>query len=342
MDNSEIIEKYQHHRIIIDKVKTTTIRNEKIILVTLSNKIQKPFKDATEQDILDYLAGYKAGTQDSRINHLKLFYRWLYTLEKGDRLPDCIRRIRLTPSRFKRQKGDIELRERRITPTEYQRLLDCAHTLMHKALLETLYHYGPRISELLSMNATDVSYDGSITKVTFRESKTQARDAVYSGRLEHLLTWSESYQPFKGMNDKPLWVDYRTNNRYAGRSALTLLQRVCARAVVSKRTLHDFRHTSISNDRDNGIPITHIETNHGLVHGSLMMKIYDHNKTSDYEAYLKRKNSETPPTYESLENQKKTLEEKYQQEIVDLKNEIAHIKKMINITETLNKVLTKK
>ena len=50
-----------------------------------------------------------------------------------------------------------------------------------------------------------------------------------------------------------------------------------------------------------------------------MMKIYDHNKTSDYEEYLKKKNNETAPTYESLEMQKKTIEEKYEKEIKDLK-----------------------
>ncbi|MBE3123120.1 MAG: site-specific integrase [Thermoplasmata archaeon] len=220
---------------------------------------------------------------------------------------------------MKRQKGDIELWERRITRNEYQRLLDCANTIMHKAMLETLYHYGPRISELLSMNAIDVSYDGAITKVTFRESKTQAHDAVYSGRLEHLLNWSESYQPFKGIKDKPLWVDYRTNNRYASRSALTLLQRICKRAGISKRTLHDFRHSSISNDRDDGIPITHIETNHGLMHGSQMMKIYDYNKTSDYVDYLLKKNNETKPTFEAQEKQIKILEDKHEKEIRDLK-----------------------
>jgi site-specific recombinase XerD len=322
MDNREIIETFAHHRFTIDRVKTTTIRTEKIILISMDNKIKKPFKDVTEQDILDYLAQYKEGTRDSRINHIKLFYRWLFKLEKGDRLPDCIRRIKPTPYRLKRQKGDIESRERRITPIEYQRLVDCAHTIMHKALLEALYHFGPRISELLSMNATDVSYDGSITKVTFRESKTQARDAVCIGRLNHLLTWSESYQPFKGQKDKPLWVDHRTNNRYASRSALTLLQRICERAGVQKRTLHDFRHTSISNDRDNGIPITHIETNHGFAKGSPMMRIYDHNKTSDYEEYLKRKNTETAPTYETLQKQKNIFEEKL--------NEITTLKEQMN------------
>ena len=344
MKNSDIIEKYLEYRTNSNTVKTSTVTTEKFILQTLDKKLNKPFKKATEEDLREYFKGYKESSRDSRINHLKIFYRWLFNLEKGDRLPDCIRNIRPTPYRIKRGRGDIELREHRITPNEYQRIIDCANTQMHKALLETLYHYGPRISELLSMNANDACYDGTITKVTFRESKTQARDAVYNGRLNYLMTWVESYQPFKGMKDKPLWVDHRTNNRYAKRSALGVLHRICQRAGISRKKLHDFRHSSISNDRDAGIPITHIETNHGLTHGSLMMKIYDHNKTSDYEEYLKKKNNETPATYEALRKQKQTLEEKHEKEIVNLKiaGTILYDAVKLMLDETMQEVLKNK
>jgi len=319
MNNKEIIKEYEQHRIKIDQIKKTTATTEKFILETLDKKINKPFKKTTQQDILTYLNDYKPNSRDSRINHLKIFYRWLFNLEKEDKLPDCIRNIRPTPYRLKRIKGDVAIKDRRITLNEYHKMLDYANTVMHKALIETLYHFGPRISELLSMNSNDVIYDGEITKVTFRESKTQARDAVYYGRLNHLMNWVESYQPFKGEKYKPLWVDHRTNKRYCKRSALGLVHRICKRAGIQRRKLHDFRHSSISNDRDNGISITHIETNHGLVHGSLMMKIYDHNKTIDYVEYLRKKNNETPATYESLEKQKELLEEKHEKEIQSLK-----------------------
>ena len=70
------------------------------------------------------------------------------------------------------------------------------------------------------------------------------------------------------------------------------------------------------------MPDTHIETNHGLVHGTQQLRIYDHNKTKSLEKYLRERNNNTPITYKTLEEQKETLVEKHQNEIDELKEKL--------------------
>ena len=227
-------------------------------------------------------------------------------------------------------------RERVITEEEYQRLLDNTYKIMHKAMIETLYLFGCRASELLKMNSNDVTYDGEFTRVIFKHSK-ELRDNVYYGRAEHLLKWVESYQPFKNQNNKPLWItsiykDKKTKeNLYNTRFTINGLEK--AFKVISKRanirtiTPHDFRHTRTSIERNKGTPQTHIENNLGFRKGTLMMQVYDHNKTKDYEEYLKQKRKETPATHELLLKQKEQLELKHEKEISDLKDQITQIMK---------------
>lgn len=250
------------------------------------------FKDATETQIIEHQKKYAPVTQNTILAILKSFYRWMFDIDKGDRLPDNIRRIKTT----KIEIDETTYRERVITADEYDKILNFATSNMHKAMIETLYNFGPRVSELLSMNAIDAGYDGEFTRITIRESKTKKRLVSHHGRLNHLMNWAETYHPFKNQKNIPMWINtfHGTNDRFSRRGTLNLITRLCKRAGIEKKiNCHDFRHTSISRDRSEGIPISHIETKHGLVHGSLVMKVYDHNKSKDFEDWMKRKD-DTP------------------------------------------------
>lgn len=275
------------------KIGPGTIEMESIHLEQLAKSLGDTlFKDATQDRIIQHQKKYAPVTQNTILAILKSFYRWLLDIEKGDKLPDCIRRIETS----KIEIDETTYRERVITPDEYDKILNFANSNMHKGMIEALYNFGPRVTELLSMNATDATYDGEFTRITIRESKTKTRLVSHHGRLNHLMNWAETYHPFKNQKNIPMWINtfHGTNDRFSRRGTLNLITRLCKRAGIEKKiNCHDFRHTSISRDRSEGVPISHIETKHGLVHGSLVMKVYDHNKSADFEDWMKRKD-DTP------------------------------------------------
>jgi site-specific recombinase XerD len=314
--NEVVLKEFEKYKTEIKPVKESTRKNIMNRLHNFNKDIQKPFSKVTQDDVLNHLKRFKPSTRNAVLVTLKTFYNWLYDLEKG-KFPNCVRRI----EPLKIEHNDIKYREHVIMENEYQKLLDYAPSPMHKAMLETLWIFGVRVSELLSIDANGISYDGKFTRIEVRGSKTKTRQVVHKGRANYLLTYFESYHPYRGLSNKPLFVGNQ-RKRFTVHGLEKLLIRLCKKANLKHITPHDFRHTSISRDRANGVPITHIETKHGLVHGSQVMGIYDHNKTKDYEDWLNKKREETEPTYETLKKQHNIVTERQQKEIDILKNEL--------------------
>jgi len=324
-DNETIIRDYEKHKSKVAPVKESTV-NLLINRIRMLDKfLGKSYYEATQNDIADFLEHYKDTTRNNTIKILKAFYRWLYDLEKGDRLPDCIRRF--TSKEIKQD--DIQYRERVVSLDEYQRLLDHASKPMHKAILETMWIFGVRVSELLSLNSDDVIYEGGLTEITIRKSKTEPRSIPYTGRAKNLMTYVESYQLFKGQKNMPLFVG-RDKTRYKIHSMEKLLERLTIKAGIRHITTHDFRHTSITRDLGNGVPITHVETKHGLAKGSSVFRIYDHNKIKDYKEWLNQRKKETPPTYKTLEKENESLIKKQEKEIDRLKQELVQVSRKVD------------
>jgi len=327
-NNEKKIGEYKNFRINIESIREKTIKSEMFVLKTLSRHLKnKTFKQAKENDISEYLNNYSQKTKDVRITILKHFYRWLYDIEKGERLPDQVRRIKRTVRSPMQYYNNMEYRERVVIEGEYQRLIDNAKGIMHQAMIETLYRFGCRASELLSMNATDVHYDGTITKIIVRDSKTEPRDIVCTGRHEYLMKWFENYQHFKEQKDKPLWTNFQKNkhNRYTINGLEKAITVISKRAGLRHITPHDFRHTAITNARKNGEDLTDIQSNFGLSKTSPMMSVYDHNKIKDYEEKLRKRAKEIDVPTDVLKKQKEILEQKHEKEIKSIKNDMSNL-----------------
>jgi site-specific recombinase XerC len=235
-----------------------------------------------------------------------------------------VRRLKRTVKTPLHYYKNLNYRERIVSEEEYNALIDNARMLMHKAMIETLYLFGCRVSELVSMNAEDVKYnEDGITTITVRDSKTIPRDISIEGRAEYLLKWYENYQHFKGKKNKPLWSNYQKNkhNRYTIGSLEKSIRVICKRACLRHITPHDFRHTAITRFRKNGEDETDIQTVFGLSKSSVMMKVYDHNKIEDYQKKLRKRIKKPKPTYEMLE--KKT------DEIKELKDKIQTLERIV-------------
>ncbi len=301
----------------------------KMIVVTYNKSLNKPFKKATRTDVLKYLGRYSTKARDDRLTRIKAFYRWVYDLEINERLPDCVRGIKKIKKGLKKMYDDVEYRQRIVTPEELNKLIETARLPVQKALIETLYNFGTRVSELVSIKGDGVSFDGTVTKITVTDSKTFTRDVIYRGRSEHLLKYYESYSPNKDKKDKALFVTDNYGTEYKATSVSIYLRQHSDKNLRRRITPHDCRHSRVTLARKEGMPQSLIEQNYGYTKGSAMMQIYDHSKSKDVEDYLKKDAKETKPTYELLQKQKETLEKQHAREISELKKRLDDVVAMI-------------
>lgn len=324
--NEKIIEDYINFRRNIENNNNEkTLKTQRFCLVTLSRSLKnKNFKNANEKDIAHYLSKYSDKTKNDRITIIRKFYRWLFDIEKGERLPDCVRRLKRTVKTPLQYYNNLNYRERIVSKEEYNALIDNSRMLKHKAMIETIYNFGIRASELISMNACDVNYtEDGFTKIIVRNSKTIPRDVSIEGRFEYLMKWYENYQHFKGKKNKPLWTNFQKgkHNRYTIGSLEKAIRVICKRSGLRHITPHDFRHTAITRFRKNGEKDTHIKSVFGLSKNSSMMEVYDHNKMEDYEKELRERIKNPKPTYEQMEKKQDKIEEQ-QIQIDELNNKL--------------------
>ena len=296
----------------------------------LNDSINKPFKEATEDEIFKHLDKYKPRTRNFHIVLFREFYRFIFGLEDTDPLPNCIRKIKPRIIDI----NEVEYRKKVVTSEEYNLMLENCSNPLHKALLEAHWCFGSRKNALQSLLVGSVSFDGTFTRVIITEDKTDPREIAYKGRCEHLLKWRESLCPTRNNSDAPLFVVHKNNETEGKKSyevdgeiyeqikedyAYDVFARVTKKAGLKHITSHDFRHTCATRLLKEGIPTTHVCSQLGWKKNTAMLKVYDHNNTKDYEDWLLQ-NSQTnvKPTYQLLEKQKEELESKHGKELQSL------------------------
>ena len=319
--NKQILEDYKADRSNDKNLSPNTIENQHVVLTKFGESVNKPFKAITKNDLKEYLTNYKPSSQDLRIVVTKKFYTWLY----NGKIPEWIQTFKPRGQKAKDREGAlIKGREKIITPEEYQKMLDACLRLEHKAILETLYIYGCRAGELVSMNATDIKEEDDMVTITIRESKTKIRDIPSKEDPQYLLDWYTTYQPYREQKDKPLWVtgcNRTQGQRLTKHGILTIIKRAKDRAGIKKNvTTHSFRHTAITRDRANGMPHSLLEVKYGWVHGSMMVRVYDHSATEELKNFLRGKVIHQRDTYRNLKRERETIIKKQQKEISELKN----------------------
>jgi integrase len=303
-----------------------TIKNHRAWLMKLLKETNKEFEEITESDIITHISKYKPLSRKMKLSVIEQFYRWKYGLNDKE-VPEVLKRIK-SQKMNRIKKDDIEYRQKVITPAEYQLIIDNAGSPKYKAIFETLYLFGIRKGELRAIKTKDVSYDGETTTIIVSQSKTVTRDVYHRGRANHLMTYVEIYK--KNKNGEGLLFEGNNKGLLADNTINAKLKRICKNLNLRIITVHDFRHTSISNDRAKGMPDTVIETKHGLIHGSDMMKVYDHNKSKDYLEYILKRNEETPETYDELKRQKEDEIQKLKSQLNELKNQFEGVKDIVD------------
>jgi len=341
--NSDSIEKYKRIR-EEEGLSEITIGNQIKILNKLEGFIKKSFKETTEKDILDFLkeGNLKSSSKDTYKGIIIPFYKWLFEWEYGEKLPVCIRHIKARKKRQKERDINIDSEDRIIKPEYYHKLIKIAPNIKTKAILETLNTFGIRRKELCSIDADGIKeYDTPkwYLKLTIRESKTKPRKIPVDKDEypQYLLTYWKQH-PFNNEKGKPLFYSKIDRNgnpvRYSKIAITKMIKRLCEQAGIKPHfTPHDFRHTAISRDRAKDVPVTHIETKYGFIHGSTQIKTYDDNGNNEYVDYLLGKSEieNQPETIDKIEKERDLLKDK----LSDLGEKVEKLEKTISLFDEI-------
>jgi site-specific recombinase XerD len=351
--NIKIVKEYIKKRIERDEIGKKTAYFQEKYLCKYAREIKDPIKSPKEENILKHLSQYKEDTtRNQKISMLKHFYRQIYDIEDKERLPDFIRKIKGYNNRRKKKKGhSLNIIERIIQPEDYNKLIENSESIKDKAIIETLYLYGIRKGELLSMTATDYKEiknpnnpNDQAYEIKVRESKTLPRKISIKKYPQYLDQYVNTYQINKGQKDKPLWPSIRNKNKpMTEKTVNNIIDNIRIKAGIKRKIkVHDFRHTSISRDLHNGMSRDDVETKHGLVHGSNQLSIYDHNGYNEYLDNLWKEPTNESETITKVKKERDTAISKMQTQLNQLEDDKKYHKTKWEAIENDNKKLKEK
>jgi integrase/recombinase XerD len=243
----------------------------------LSKALGKPFAEATKEDMIRIVGSVEkeAITEWSKVDRkvaIKRFYKWLKCNDEA--YPVEVRWFRC------RIKNDrCVLPEQLLSEEDVRKLSDAAVEPRDKALIQVLYESGCRISELLTVQIKNVSFDkfGALLRVT---GKTGDRRVRIVASAPALAAWLERH-PFKGEPEAYVWIRYLhrgTKDTFplGYNSARHLLVRLASYAGIEKRVNpHLFRH-SRATALANKLTEAQMKEYFGWVQGSDMAGVYVH------------------------------------------------------------------
>ena len=299
--NKELILKFDTY------IASTGIKNARrykyfIVLEWLSRKLGKDFKEAVKEDFIRIISeledsDYAEWTKSDYKILTKRFYKWL----KGDdeEYPQEVRWIKCPPkTKLSR------LPEELITEEEVKAMADAASRPRDKAFVQMLYESGCRISELLTLQMKNISFDGfgAILRVS---GKTGDRRVRIVASAPSLASWVD-FHPYKEDPEAYLFarnLNLKKNDRFPFRYAVATktLQFMADKAGIKKKVNpHSFRHARASM-LANKLTEAQMKEYFGWVQGSKMASIYVHLSGRDVDnaildVYGLRKDNEKSQT----------------------------------------------
>lgn len=221
---------------------------------------------------------YSPATMARKIATLRSFYKWAERRGFSDTNPMTLIR---TPRQGKRlpKAITIEQVERLLAAPSDSDVLGCRD----RAMLETLYSTGIRVSELVGLNSEDLDVPGEALHVRGKGRKERivplgAHALAAIGRYIELLK-SDPRNPQPGVRGKPLFINKhggRLSSRSVRRKLDKYLKQVGLDPTISPHTL---RHSFATHLLDNGADLRSVQELLG--HQSLSTtQVYTHLSTS--------------------------------------------------------------
>lgn len=228
---------------------------------------------------------YSIGYQQNRISALKSLFRFL--VKRSFLLHDPARAIEMP-------RAERRLPRAILTPSEATRLLEaasgkCPRVLRDRAILETLYATGIRVSELMALTPYDVSTEERRLTVTLGKGK-KGRSLPLTRAAARAI---EAYVAFGrselvGESRSPALFVSNTGLRLQGSTVNAILQSYARKVKLEKHvTCHGLRHSMATHLLQGRADIRHIQALLG--HRSLQTtERYTRVEISDLQKVVRR------------------------------------------------------
>lgn len=230
----------------------SSLKHYKRILTHFANNISKDIKEVTTNDIRFYLINYekthntgKSAIDDKR-RILNSFFVWMMREDIITKNPmDKIDAI----------KCDKKVRQP-LTALELEQMRSACETLREKALLELLYSTGCRVSEIISLNKSDINYDTGTLKV-FGKGKKE-RYVFINAKAQLSI---KKYIFSRNDNEEALFVQGKYPYSRLGKSTIEKeIKEIGKRAKINRNVFpHLIRHTFATHMLSHGANLSEVQ-----------------------------------------------------------------------------------
>lgn len=228
-----------------------TIEQYNLHLRRVLRYINKPVKEITESDLFMYLSMYKKQRNVSSVylDNIRLifssFFGWLnnkgYIAKNPAAGLDPIK----TEKRIKKPLSDTELEILRRKCTIGRDV----------SLIEFLYSTGVRVSELISLNKSDIDFD-SMKVVVYGKGAKEREAYLTAASCMHL----KEYLASRTDNNEALFVSLKApHERLTVAGVEEILRRLGKATGIEKVHPHRFRRTMATNILNKGMPIEEVK-----------------------------------------------------------------------------------
>jgi len=217
-----------------DGLSRNTIAAYRADLEQLVRVIQKDPVDATEADLFAFLASRKgrASSAARRVSTLKRFYQYCVREKRIDADPTLKLESPKRVPRFPKTLSEADVEALLAAPDT-----GAALGLRDRAMLETLYATGLRVSELVALKTFQVSLGSGVVRVMGKGAKERL---VPLG--EEAVSWIQKYLSKRRPDSEALFLTSRGKGM-TRQAFWHLIRRYGARAIPGKKlSPHVLRH----------------------------------------------------------------------------------------------------
>lgn len=258
-DNSKSITKYSDNNQIcsmylmakgLEGCNANTLRSIKGTLNTFFRIVNKDIKDIVSNDVRYYLAQFKGTVSDASLDQSRKmvfsFFNWCINEGYVNRNPVCnIHKIKADPS----------IPREPLNLMEVELMRKACITLREKAIFETLYSTGCRVSELCGLNKLDLDIDNGTVHL-FGKGKKHRTSFLNAKSKIAIKDYLDSRDD---SNDAVFVSDRSPHKRLTSRAVEGIIGEIVRRTPITKKvTPHIMRHTMATIALSNGMKIEEI------------------------------------------------------------------------------------
>ena len=263
MDNKYYYDKFNDYLVNVKKASSNTLssylRDIRQFGEYLDSHAEADYAEADETILAEYIgwlrgAGKSVATVSRNIASLKCFYSYLVT----QRLVDTNPTGKLVPDKTAQKLPQI------LTSKEVELLLEqpeCTDLKGYrdKAMLELLYATGIRVSELISLNVTDLNLSASVVRCVSHEKERFI--PLYSAAVKALSEYLEFVRPQMIAHDDEQSLFVNVNGERMSRQGFwKIIKSYQVKAHIEKDiTPHTLRHSFAAHLLENGADLRSIQ-----------------------------------------------------------------------------------